>query len=130
MGMFLLGVGTVMVLGLIAALVADRQFRKAALEILAALVVIPVLLPLAVIRRGPRCKRMSPAALERFSRQVDSEMRPAWLLSYGGRGVIFVRRRISGGYLGNVSNRAAAAAAGVSTRSGRSDPIGVRDSGQ
>lgn len=105
--MFMLGAGSVLLLGLAAAIIGDAQFRRAALEVLAAMVMIPVLLPLAVTRRGPRCKQLSTVALERFCRQVDRDMAPAWVLSYGGRGVIFVRRRSRGWWRNNLPNRAA-----------------------
>lgn len=127
---YLLGVGSVMVAALVIGLIADKQFRESALEVLAAMVMLPVLLPLAVTRRGPRCKRISVVALERFCRQVDRDMQPAWLLSYGGRGVIFVRRSSPGGWRNNVPNRATDATGGVSARSSRSEPIKVQDPGQ
>lgn len=130
MTMFLLGVGSVIATGLLIALVADREFREAALEVLAAVAMAPLLLPLAITRRGPRCKRVSPAALERFCRQVDADMEPAWVLSYGGRGVIFVhRRRPAGWWRNNLPNRLTDAT-GSSSRSRRAEPINVRGPGE
>ena len=107
----LTGVGISAGTGLVAALAIDRDLRSAAVRCLAALVLGPaILLIMAFIRRGPSLLSLSPEALGRFCRQVDADMQPAWVLSYGGRGVILVRRRSASWWRNNVPSRAADAA--------------------
>jgi len=106
----LTGVGISAGTGLVTALAIDRDLRSTAVHCLAALVLGPSILLMAFIRRGPSLLPLSPKALGRFCQQVDVDMQPAWVLSYGGRGVILVRRRSASWWRNNVPSRAADAA--------------------
>lgn len=109
---FALGVGATIIATFVVLLVVDRDLRRAAAEVGLAVLVGPALLLMAVARRGPRAKRISPEALERFAGMQGDDMEPAWLLAYGGRGVIFLRRRDQNGWRNNVPNRASDAVRG------------------
>jgi hypothetical protein len=107
---FAFGVVVTLAVTFVVLLTIDRDTRRAAAEVALALLFGPAALLVAVARRGPRMRRLSPRALELFARMQEGDER-AWLLSYGGRGVILVRRR-SGerAWRSNVPNRAADAA--------------------
>lgn len=112
MTMFFLGAGSLGLVGLVSAMVIDEDMRRAFVQLAAALLMGPVILLLSIVRRGPRLARLSPEALIRFCRQVDQDMRPAWVLSMGSRGVVFIRRRSRGWWRNNVPNRAVDASRG------------------
>lgn len=106
-GWALVGAGSVSAFGLVWFLIAEREFRDAVLQVVAALVLGPAMLIGILVRsRSPRLMRISPAALELFARQVGPGMRPAWALTYRGRGVIVVRRADGRDWRGDVPHRA------------------------
>ena len=107
---FLTGIAVSWAMGLTVALIADRELRQALLHMLGAMVMGPLVVMLVLARRGPSFRRMSPDALARFCRQVDSDTEPAWVLSYNNRGVILINRRCHGWWRNNVPNRVADAA--------------------
>lgn len=105
-GWALVGAGAVSLVGLICFLAAEREFREAAAQVFGALVAGPALLIAIYVRtRGPRLMRLSPGGLERFSRQLGPGMKPAWALTYRGKGVILVRRAEGHDWINDVPNR-------------------------
>lgn len=104
---FLLGALAAWAVAFVVLLVVDMDLRRAVWEVLLAILLGPGAAVVAMTRRGPRMARIHPRALERFLQQRNADMGPAWLLSYGGRGVLFIRRRPTRGWWrNNVPNRA------------------------
>lgn len=104
----LLGAGALSVLGLAGLAVAEREFRTALGQVLVSLAVGPAILVAFLVRsRAPRTIRLSPEALERFSRQQGRTGQRAWAFAYRSRGVILVRRREGTDWLNDVPNRVA-----------------------
>lgn len=90
----------------VAMTIVDGEFRTAIAQVALAFALGPAALIIVWARSGPRMQKISPKALEGFCRQVGPGMAPAWLLSYRGRGILFVRRREDSGWRNNVPNRA------------------------
>jgi len=105
MAWFGIGVASACAVCFMGLLFLDPDLRRAAGEVALAFLFGPAALLVAMTRRGPRMSRIQPKTLERFLRQGDQEMVPAWMLSYGGRGILFVRRRRDHGWRNNVPNR-------------------------
>lgn len=103
---FLAGAVSAWAFAFAALLIVDAGLRRAAAEVALALLLGPAGAFIAMTRCGPRMSRIQPKTLARFLQQVDEGMAPAWMLSYGGRGVLFVRRRSDRGWRNNVPNRA------------------------
>lgn len=121
----LVGMGSMVAVSAFAVTIANADMRRAVGQVVLAGLLGPSALLLVLVRRGPRLQRITPAALERFCRQVDVDMQPAWLLTYRGRGILYVRRRVPGHGSGDVANRAQYADRGG--RSRRTEPIEVTD---
>ncbi|MGH3429963.1 MAG: hypothetical protein ACRDQZ_20740, partial [Mycobacteriales bacterium] len=92
----LLGMGLMALVSSTAMLIVDSDMRRAVGQVVLAGLFGPAALLVVWCRRGPRMQQVTPAALERFCRQVDVDMQPAWLLTYRGRGILYVRRRVPG----------------------------------
>jgi hypothetical protein len=95
LGWFLAGMVTLSVISVTAMAIVDREFRNALGQVAAVAVVGPAALVMTLTKRGPRAARISPQALGRFWNREAADMHPTWLLSYAGRGVLFLRRRDS-----------------------------------
>jgi hypothetical protein len=105
-GWALVGAGATAVAGLVFFTIAEREFRQALVQVLGALALGPAMLIGFLVRsHGPRLMRLSPGALERFSRQTTGTGQSAWALTYRGHGVIVVRRTRRDGWVGDVPNR-------------------------
>lgn len=89
----LVGMGLMVAVSVTAMLIADADMRKVVGQAALAGLLGPAALLLVWCQRGSRMQKITPEALERFCQQAGGDMPPAWLLSYQGRGIVFVRRR-------------------------------------
>lgn len=107
---YLIGALAVSLVSGLVALNLDKRDRDALITVLSAFLLGPgLLLYLFVTRRAPRLQRVSPKAVARFMEAASAQRKPTWVLSYRGRGVMFIRRSDGNRnyYRNDVSNKIA-----------------------